>query len=192
TWWDIEPDEATNGKEAVENAKLQQYDLILMDIRMPEMDGYEATSQIRKLPGYKHIHILALTADKNQEARHAVHNNQFDDMLTKPFEPGDLKQRILNHLSAFVIDFDNINDHAEDSIDRIMARKPENSNEQQSPSAENRIKNSSEPSFETSRYEKISGGNKEILARLIENATKALETYQREFEIAAEKKDLTG
>lgn len=97
-WWQVRPDEARNGQEAVEMAKLTNYDLILMDIRMPVMDGYEATREIRKLPQYKNIPILALTADKNQEVQQADHKTKFSGLLTKPFEPLDLKKKILLHL----------------------------------------------------------------------------------------------
>ncbi|SOC81053.1 PAS domain S-box-containing protein [Salinimicrobium sediminis] len=97
-WWQIKPDEAKNGKEAVELAMANQYDLILMDIRMPVMDGYEATYRISKLPGYQNIPVLALTADKNQEVQQADHETRFSGLLTKPFEPLDLKKKILLHL----------------------------------------------------------------------------------------------
>jgi PAS domain S-box-containing protein len=97
-WWQLQPDEARNGKEAVEMAKKTDYDLILMDIRMPVMDGYEATHKIRKMPGYKNAPILALTADKSQEVLQEDRETKFSGLLTKPFEPFDLKKKILLHL----------------------------------------------------------------------------------------------
>lgn len=97
-WWQLQPDEAKNGKEAVEMAKKTEYDLILMDIRMPEMDGYEATHQIRTMAGYKKTPILALTADKSQEVLQEDRETKFSGLLTKPFEPFDLKKKILQHL----------------------------------------------------------------------------------------------
>ena len=98
-WWQLRPDEAVNGKEAIEMTKNKNYDLILMDVRMPEMDGYEATAHIRNLPGYESTPILALTADKNQEVEQ-TRQGQFSDLLTKPFEPRDLKRKVLHHLSV--------------------------------------------------------------------------------------------
>jgi len=53
---------ATNGLEGIEAAKKQQVDLIIMDIKMPKIDGYEATKRIRRLKKYKSIPILALTS----------------------------------------------------------------------------------------------------------------------------------
>ncbi|WP_324721004.1 PAS domain S-box protein [Salinimicrobium sp. HB62] len=97
-WWQLQPDEARNGKEAVQMAKKTKYDLILMDIRMPVMDGYEATHRIRTLAGYNQTPILALTADKSQEVLQDDRETKFNGLLTKPFEPFDLKKKILSHL----------------------------------------------------------------------------------------------
>ena len=54
--------EAENGKKAVEKFEILEPDLILMDVQMPIMNGYEATQEIRKTPKGKHIPIIALTA----------------------------------------------------------------------------------------------------------------------------------
>jgi CheY-like chemotaxis protein len=53
---------ATNGFEGMEAAKKQQVDLIIMDIKMPKMDGHETTRRIRRLKKYKSIPIIALTS----------------------------------------------------------------------------------------------------------------------------------
>ena len=54
---------AQSGEEAINLAQNQQFDMIIMDIRMPDMDGYEATKIIRKMESYKFIPIIALSAD---------------------------------------------------------------------------------------------------------------------------------
>ncbi len=189
-WWMLEPDEATNGKEAVEKAEKEVYDLILMDVRMPEMDGYEATKKIRKISGYEKTPILALTADKNLEVHQEMQATQFSDMLTKPFDPGVLKARILQHLAISGKDISSNKDVAKD----FSNGKSGNSSVKRNPENPPEFKYSEviqdKPSFEVSRYKKISGGNSEIFEKLIYNAAKAFEIYKNEFKFAADEADL--
>ncbi len=96
-WWQFSPAEAENGKRAVEMAQRQPYDLILMDVRMPVMDGYEAARRIRSLPGYANTPILALTADTADEVKKHVEAQYFTVVLTKPYDPQKLRQEILRH-----------------------------------------------------------------------------------------------
>lgn len=81
-------DIASNGIEAVEAYKNKQYDLILMDCQMPEMDGYEATKQIRILEHDGcHIPIIALTAHSmNSESVEKCKNAGMDDYISKPID----------------------------------------------------------------------------------------------------------
>lgn len=99
-WWNFSPDTANNGKEAVEMTQQFQYDLILMDIRMPVMDGYQAARAIRKLPNYAQIPILALTADTADEVKARPEAALFQQVITKPFEPQDLRQKVLLYIQS--------------------------------------------------------------------------------------------
>jgi CheY-like chemotaxis protein len=88
-------DVAMNGKIAVDKFSKNSYDMILMDIMMPEMDGIEATKIIRELernktPG-KRIKIVALTANAMKEDREKCLSSGMDDYLSKPFKPEDLE-----------------------------------------------------------------------------------------------------
>ncbi|MFO1036096.1 MAG: ATP-binding protein [Geminicoccaceae bacterium] len=84
-------DVANNGREAVEAARLQSYDLVLMDVMMPEMDGYAATRAIRELPGtVGGPPILALTAGATLEDRDRCHAAGMDDVLVKPIRRDSL------------------------------------------------------------------------------------------------------
>ena len=98
-WWELTPDVAANGLEALEKVKNNHYDIILMDVRMPVMDGYEATSKIRNLgeEKYKYLPIIALTADTRQDFRKIPEANYFTDIVIKPFDPIDLQQKIVQH-----------------------------------------------------------------------------------------------
>ena len=98
-WWNLLPDEAENGQQALEKVQQKQYDLILMDIRMPVMDGYQAAQAIRGLPDqrYQKMPILALTADTLEEVQRRQKGALFTDVVTKPFDPQELRQKILRY-----------------------------------------------------------------------------------------------
>jgi len=82
---------AENGSEAVEILKEKSgFDLILMDIMMPEMDGLEAMSVIRSMPGYKNIPIIALTAKAMKEDRSDCLKAGASDYIAKPVNPDQL------------------------------------------------------------------------------------------------------
>ena len=83
-----------DGAQAVHQVSQQRYSAILMDCRLPIMDGYEATRQIRRLPGCSELPIIALTANALQGDREACLQSGMNDYLAKPFKRADL-QRIL-------------------------------------------------------------------------------------------------
>ncbi|MCR9366102.1 ATP-binding protein [Vibrio antiquarius] len=87
---DITPDLKANGKEALEAVKNKEYELIFMDCRMPEMDGYEATMHLRE-SGFTHP-IIALTAGTTIEERQKCIDSGMDDILTKPYTATDIEQ----------------------------------------------------------------------------------------------------
>lgn len=87
-----EIDIVENGKEAVERVQQSQYDLIFMDVQMPEMDGLEATRVIRKLLKHNSPMIIAMTANAMPEDREKCLDAGMDDYLSKPFKPRELQQ----------------------------------------------------------------------------------------------------
>ena len=74
----------------MEKVLKEEFDLVLMDCQMPEMDGLEATRQIRESGGYQPI-IVALTAYTEESRRQACQDAGMDAFLTKPVEAGKLK-----------------------------------------------------------------------------------------------------
>jgi signal transduction histidine kinase/DNA-binding response OmpR family regulator len=82
-------DVASNGRRAVDACAVAQYDVILMDCQMPEMDGYEATCRIRGLEAAqgRHTPILAMTASVLESDRDRCLTAGMDDMISKPFQP---------------------------------------------------------------------------------------------------------
>jgi CheY-like chemotaxis protein len=85
----------SNGKEVLEYLARQPYDLILMDIQMPEMDGYEATRSIRKSQNaYNQIPIIAMTANAMKGDDEKCFEAGMDDYLAKPIDPTLLQEKI--------------------------------------------------------------------------------------------------
>ncbi|MEI9991951.1 MAG: response regulator [Rhizomicrobium sp.] len=86
---------ANNGHEAVDALRAGDFDVVLMDIQMPELDGIEATKQIRKLPSAKaRIPIIAMTAHAMSGAREEYLRAGMDDYISKPVSPSLLLQKL--------------------------------------------------------------------------------------------------
>ncbi len=91
---------AVNGKEAVDIADAQLPDLILMDIMMPEMNGFEATRLIRDNSKTRCIPIIAVTAMSSPKDREECLKCGCSDYMSKPFTPSLLAATIEKHLKA--------------------------------------------------------------------------------------------
>ncbi|MBR9999286.1 MAG: response regulator [Cyclobacteriaceae bacterium] len=94
--WNYEVDVAFNGKMAIEKYSQNHYDLILMDLHMPEMDGREATSKIKLMEkeGEQPVPIIALTADVMTENINELYELGISDYVSKPFNAPELRQKI--------------------------------------------------------------------------------------------------
>jgi PAS domain S-box-containing protein len=91
-------DIACDGAQALRMAAEQDYELILMDVQMPVMDGLEATAAIRRLPGRAAVPIVALTASAFAEDRRLGLDAGMNDFLNKPVEPEALRHSLLHWL----------------------------------------------------------------------------------------------
>jgi CheY-like chemotaxis protein len=96
---------ANNGIEALEALAAQHYDAVLMDCQMPEMDGYEATAELRRREGNgRHIPVIAMTANAMEGDRERCFAAGMDDYVSKPMRPSDLAQTLARWISAPVDD----------------------------------------------------------------------------------------
>jgi CheY-like chemotaxis protein/signal transduction histidine kinase len=94
-------DVAFNGKEALDKFGKAKYDLILMDVQMPIMDGFKATQKIREIEQSTNTHtpIIAVTANAFPEDKERCMTAGMDDYISKPFQPEDLISKIKQHLA---------------------------------------------------------------------------------------------
>ena len=93
----LEVDQAVDGKDCVTKFKEQKYDLIIMDLQMPELDGFEATEQIRQLEqesAQKQVPILALSASILGTVWEKCESVGMNGYLGKPFRSEELKQKL--------------------------------------------------------------------------------------------------
>lgn len=84
-------DEASNGEEAIEKVKNNDYNLIIMDIMMPKMDGYQACKEIKKI---KDVPFVMLSARSEEYDKLIGFDLGIDDYVTKPFSPKELVARV--------------------------------------------------------------------------------------------------
>lgn len=90
--WELRVDVAHNGQEGVDKMRENKYDLVLMDLQMPIMDGYKATRKIRTFD--EKTPIIALTASALLKVRQDVIAAGMNDYITKPFDPNELRRKI--------------------------------------------------------------------------------------------------
>lgn len=86
--------EATNGKEGIQAAISHKPDLVLMDLSMPEVDGFEATATLRSISSFTGLPIIAITAHSQSQWRDRALRAGCNDYLLKPISPEDLSSTL--------------------------------------------------------------------------------------------------
>ncbi len=113
--------EAVNGREGLALFEKKQPDLVWMDMRMPVMDGYEATRRIKKLKTGNKTPVLALTASAFEEQRLEIQGAGCDDFVRKPFKAYDIFEAMGNHLGvSYLHDEDNESKTSDRSADAYV------------------------------------------------------------------------
>ena len=145
--WNVQVTLAANGRLAVEAAQQQAFDAVLLDVQMPEMDGYEAARQLRALfPDAARLPLIGLTASALPEDRVLALEAGMNDTLAKPFDPAVLYARLAHFTGRAV-------PHA------IPAAAPE------TPSQKLPIISSSRPDWRL--LEELAGGNEGFVQQII-------------------------
>jgi signal transduction histidine kinase/CheY-like chemotaxis protein/HPt (histidine-containing phosphotransfer) domain-containing protein len=91
---------AANGPQALESLQARRFDAVLMDVQMPEMDGYETTRRIRSNPAFAALPIIAMTAHATARDRELCLAAGMDDYVTKPFDPQALFAMLAHWVAA--------------------------------------------------------------------------------------------
>lgn len=99
--WKVQLDFASNGEEAVAMIEANNYDLVLMDLQMPVMDGRKATIEVRKFN--QHVPIIALTASTDISLKIELMAIGMNDYLTKPFNPNELYHKLESTINQSLI-----------------------------------------------------------------------------------------
>lgn len=96
--WGITPTIAENGERAIEMVQYSNFDIILMDLQMPVLNGFDAAIEIRKMrdPKKANVPIIALTASALYDIKERVFNSGMNDYVSKPFKPDELKEKMQN------------------------------------------------------------------------------------------------
>jgi PAS domain S-box-containing protein len=94
--WEVAYDWAENGAAAIDKIRQHSYDVVLMDLQMPGISGYEATRQVRDLPDekFRRLPILALSAADEAEVKEKILAAGMNDFVSKPFNPRDLYEKL--------------------------------------------------------------------------------------------------
>lgn len=101
--WEVNFKEATHGIHALELLKYHHFDLVMMDLEMPEMDGYATIRKIRETN--KELPVVAFTAALLENMESFIAENGFNDYILKPYRPGDLKKIIARYAPQRKIDY---------------------------------------------------------------------------------------
>jgi DNA-binding response OmpR family regulator len=92
-------DTASRGEQALEKVRAHRPDVILLDVMMPGIDGWEVCRQLKETPGAKDIPVIFLSARAQAEDRHRGYALGVDEYVTKPFDPAHLVQIVRRSLS---------------------------------------------------------------------------------------------
>jgi len=164
--WSVEAVIANNGREGVDVLASRPFDVVLMDIQMPEMDGYEATRYIRKRlpPSRAQVPIIALTANAFTGSDDECLRAGMDDYLSKPIEIHNLFDKLVKHFSPAVSAPAQRMDHP-----RIPTSAPSSSGLTTLLPTSTQTDRMNQGTFiDLSQLEQISGGDRDIMQKTIE------------------------
>ncbi|TRO66408.1 PAS domain-containing hybrid sensor histidine kinase/response regulator [Christiangramia sabulilitoris] len=175
--WQIKFDTARNGKKAIEAVKSTKYNVILMDLNMPILNGFDAALEIRNLKLKDQPAILALSATSRENVQSQLDRVGINDFISKPFGPDDL-YKVLSH---YIKTRPNM---------PITIRSEEELQDSADLACNNTA--SSEKSFDLSRFVKMTLNKPEFLRKFVLNTAESFKDYLNDFRIATDQKKPDG
>lgn len=152
--WNLTHEAVESGKETLEIMQRTHFDLVLMDLHMPAMNGQETARAIRELPLAEQPIIIALSASATGAISQELERDGFDDHVPKPFSPSELFEKLSYHL-----------DH------RDTNRNPLEEETKSAP-----------PSIQLARFRKMGKGDEEFLANAVVSTLDAFTQYQQDLQ----------
>jgi signal transduction histidine kinase/DNA-binding response OmpR family regulator len=173
--WGIDVDVASNGAEAVEKVMHNDYELVLMDLQMPGMNGYEATSRIRNLgqEKYRQLPVIALSASASYDYKDRMKAAGIDDFVGKPFDQAELQGKIAYYTRA--------------------AKEPGKVAEHEkkaAPIQQPELHAQEVPAFTLEKFEELLEHDEEDLKELVRMTIRDFEGYKKAFRTALAAQDL--
>lgn len=159
--WNCTVEKAENGLEAVAKIQAEEFDLILMDLQMPLMDGFEAATIIRHMPDLQkaNLPIIALTAAALLEVKEKIKQHGMNEFISKPFDPDELYKKIANQLGI------GLQKQINPTINKSI--QEENSQLQELITLDSLVK--------------ITKGNKDLLNEFVAKIEAALDSFRAEY-----------
>ncbi len=171
--WNLDNEAAESGTEALNLIQENGYDLILMDLHMPRMDGYETSKAIRNLDLPRQPVIIALSASGRGDVNLKQRRAGINDYVPKPFRPEELYETLAHHLEASQSESGQI-------VPPEIEEEPETEEEKEKRAT---VKPSESKSalFDLTKFIKMANNQPEYLEKFITNTANAFEEYKKDF-----------
>ncbi|MCW9037709.1 ATP-binding protein, partial [Altibacter sp.] len=182
--WEVPYATAESGKKALDMVRKRSFDLILLDLQMPKMDGYETARKLRSLPLKTQPVIVAFSASAAGEVADLLEAAGIDDHLSKPFKPKDFMDTLLEHSShRKKISADNVNLKPSVAASEGQKKKKTKAASEDTPNT---------VSFKIDRYAKMANDRPEYIKKFVLSTLDAFATYKQDFQNSVKTKDPEG
>jgi len=183
--WKLENEEAESGFQAIEMIKKKSFDLILLDLHMPKMNGYETAKKIRALKLDKQPVIIALSATDRGDIKYKLKKSGLNNHVPKPFQPEKLLEMLVHYLNhPHHLELEEYSSIELESLEVI-----EDTKEVETTKNISQLHLAQSPSYDVSKFVKMANSNPIYLDKFIKSTLNALIIYEQEFLEAVEAKN---